>query len=51
MDEECKQIYVTVNAEDVTKKTEMLVQLLEKANSLADELASDLKTLQINIKV
>ena len=51
MEEEQKQVYVTVDAQEVTEKAERLVLLLEKANSLADELALSLKKLQIDIKV
>ncbi len=44
-------VQVDINAEEVTKKAEKLVETLKEANSLADELASNLKNLQIDIKI
>lgn len=51
MSDSNKTVQVDIDAEDVTKKTERLVEILKEANSLADELADNLKNLQIDIKV
>ena len=43
------EMQISLNTEQVSKKTCELIELLERANSLADELARTLKHLEINI--
>lgn len=42
---------VFVDTKKSFRKIHKLIRLLKKANSLADELAADLKKLKMNIKI
>ena len=44
-------LHVNVDTGEVFDKTKQLIELLEKANSLVDELAVDLNNLEIEVKV